>query len=264
MQLNDIKRKISSQDGASLTWALLLFVICAVVGSVVLTSGTATAGRFSKLSSYDERFYAVTSAVSMLRDILEESEVSIEHIKNITRTINEDGSSNDESSFSIYVNGADTSSTLASIVSKKKSNISFRLGLDLVYGKQDSNYDYLTNGWSVFKTDSFAIDSQYYKVIIPDKSGTSPYCDVILTIKTENNKLKIDFGTIIDVNNKGSVLTNMYSLEYKCMPEIVDDGDYEDITEETVEGDGTVTQMIKCRKKAYIKYELVNAYKNHV
>ena len=62
------KQKLISSKGASITFALLLFLVCAVVGSVVLAAGTAASGRFSKLAESDARYYSVTSAVDLLRD----------------------------------------------------------------------------------------------------------------------------------------------------------------------------------------------------
>ena len=66
--MNDLKRKLNSQRGASITWALLIFLVCAVVGSVVLTAGTAAAGRMSQQAVSDQRYYCVTSAVQLLID----------------------------------------------------------------------------------------------------------------------------------------------------------------------------------------------------
>ena len=65
-----IRRKLNSRKGASITWALLIFLVCTVVGSAVLVAGTAAAGRMSKLAENDQRYYAVTSTAGLLRDIL--------------------------------------------------------------------------------------------------------------------------------------------------------------------------------------------------
>lgn len=68
--MNVLKRKLNNQKGASITWALLIFLVCAVVGSVVLVAGTVAAGRMSKLAESDRRYYAVTSTAGFLRDAL--------------------------------------------------------------------------------------------------------------------------------------------------------------------------------------------------
>lgn len=66
-----------SERGASITFALLLFLVCAAVGSVVLTAATASSGRMSRLSEMDRRYYCVSSAASLLRDCMDGATVTI-------------------------------------------------------------------------------------------------------------------------------------------------------------------------------------------
>lgn len=80
--MNAIRAKLRSQRGASITFALLLFLVCAVVSSVVIVAGTAAAGRMAKLPDMDQRYYAVTSAAGLLRDTI---------CRNVTVKVNEDG-----------------------------------------------------------------------------------------------------------------------------------------------------------------------------
>lgn len=75
--MNRLKKKIRSQTGASLTFALLLFLVCAVVGSVVLTAGTAAAGRMSEITEMDQRFYSVNSAARLLIELIDDKPVTI-------------------------------------------------------------------------------------------------------------------------------------------------------------------------------------------
>ncbi len=70
--MNRFKKKLNNERGASITWALLIFLVCTVVGSAVLVAGTAAAGRMSKLAENDQRYYAVTSTAGLLRDVLKE------------------------------------------------------------------------------------------------------------------------------------------------------------------------------------------------
>ncbi len=63
-----MKRKLKSQRGASITFALLIFLVCAVIGSVVLGAGTAAAGRISSLPKSDQRYYSVTSAARLFEE----------------------------------------------------------------------------------------------------------------------------------------------------------------------------------------------------
>ena len=73
--LHKLKQKLKSQTGASITFALLLFLVCAVVGSTVLVAGTAAAGRMSKVAEMDQRYYAVNSAARLLVDLMERDEI---------------------------------------------------------------------------------------------------------------------------------------------------------------------------------------------
>ena len=63
-----IQKKLRSERGASITFALLLFLVCAAVGSVILTAATAASGRFSSLAESDQRYYSVTSAARLLKE----------------------------------------------------------------------------------------------------------------------------------------------------------------------------------------------------
>ncbi len=73
-----IKNKIRSRRGASLTFALLLFLVCAVVGSVVLVAGTAASGRMSQIAEMDQRYYSVNSAARLLIEMMENKSVRVE------------------------------------------------------------------------------------------------------------------------------------------------------------------------------------------
>ena len=75
--MNRIREKIRSQTGASLTFALLIFLVCAVVGSAVLVAGTAASGRMSKIAEMDQRYYSVNSAAKLLIELIDGEAVTI-------------------------------------------------------------------------------------------------------------------------------------------------------------------------------------------
>ena len=75
--MNRVKKKLNSRKGASITYALLIFLVCAVVGSAVLVAGTTAAGRMSEVVKSDQRYYAVTSAARMLIDQIDGVPVTI-------------------------------------------------------------------------------------------------------------------------------------------------------------------------------------------
>ena len=57
--------------------ALLLFLICALLASVVLAASTTAVGSYSKLSQADQRYYCVTSAADLLKGKLDGSSVTV-------------------------------------------------------------------------------------------------------------------------------------------------------------------------------------------
>ena len=81
--MNAMKNKIKSQRGASITFALLLFLVCAVISSVIIVAATAAAGRMSEQAEMDERYYAVTAVANKLITIMknEDKEVKLQYTK---------------------------------------------------------------------------------------------------------------------------------------------------------------------------------------
>ncbi len=74
--MNAIKNKIRSREGASISFALLAFLVCAVISSVVIVAGSTAAGRMSQIAQSDQRYYAVNSAAGLLQSTLDGKVVS--------------------------------------------------------------------------------------------------------------------------------------------------------------------------------------------
>ncbi|MBR3245214.1 MAG: hypothetical protein IKF90_21395 [Parasporobacterium sp.] len=72
--------------------ALLLFVVCGVVGGIILAAATVAGGRVSGIADMDKRYYAVTSAAQLLAETIGEKEVTIEQV--MTYTVLTDSSGN--------------------------------------------------------------------------------------------------------------------------------------------------------------------------
>ena len=70
-------KKLKSNNGISILVALLLFLVCTVIGSIVLAAATAASGRISGLVESDRRYYAVKSAAELFRDMLDEKELTV-------------------------------------------------------------------------------------------------------------------------------------------------------------------------------------------
>ena len=90
---SQIRKKMHSQRGASLSVVLLLFLVCITVSSIVLAAATAAAGRQSDLTLADRRYYNVLSAQELLWDELENT--SVEITRQTTYTAFADGSYSD-------------------------------------------------------------------------------------------------------------------------------------------------------------------------
>ncbi len=99
--MNRINNKLRSRTGASITFALLLFLVCAVLCSVILSAATAASGRMAGVAQRDQRYFAVTSACEMMRDMVggEDSAVTV-----VKKTITV--------STTTYVNGAANGSSV--------------------------------------------------------------------------------------------------------------------------------------------------------
>lgn len=79
---NRISRKLRSETGASITYALLLFLVCAALSAVILVAATTASGRMSRIAETDQKYYAVTSAAELLRDMMDGQSVSMVKMKN--------------------------------------------------------------------------------------------------------------------------------------------------------------------------------------
>ena len=74
---------LRSRTGASLSLALLLFLICGVVGALVITAGSTAAGRMSQLAEMDQRYYSVSSAAELLANELDGGTVNITRVREV-------------------------------------------------------------------------------------------------------------------------------------------------------------------------------------
>ena len=79
--MNAIKNKIRSESGASITFALLLFLVCAVISSVVIVAGSTAAGRMRGLKDMDARYGVIADAGHQLCRIFDGQEVAVTYRK---------------------------------------------------------------------------------------------------------------------------------------------------------------------------------------
>ena len=122
---NRIKAKLRSRTGASITFALLLFLVCTVLCSVIIAAATAASGRMSRIAEMDQRYYAVTSAAEMLKQLFDGKSAVIEKKIAGTRTetyqsgLVSSSTTYDDNDFELYVDSDEvgTSPSFDSILS---------------------------------------------------------------------------------------------------------------------------------------------------
>ncbi|MBQ6401261.1 MAG: hypothetical protein IJI20_03130 [Firmicutes bacterium] len=68
---NRIAKKLHSRKGASITFGLLLFLVCAVAASIIIVAGTSAAGRLSGLADSEQRYFSVSSSARLIEDLVD-------------------------------------------------------------------------------------------------------------------------------------------------------------------------------------------------
>lgn len=63
-------KKLHNRSGASLLFAILVFMLCILAGTGALTAAAANAGRFTHLEAEQQRYLTMGSAAGLLRDAL--------------------------------------------------------------------------------------------------------------------------------------------------------------------------------------------------
>ncbi len=75
------------QEGATLLLALLFFLLCAVCGSVILASATASAGRMAGRGKNRQKYQSVEAAARLLENELHNASVLVQESEKITVTV---------------------------------------------------------------------------------------------------------------------------------------------------------------------------------
>lgn len=77
--MKNLKRKLRSNRGASITFALLIFLVCAIVSGVVIVAASTAGGRMSGMKETDQRYFAATAAAHVLQDIFDDKTVVVNY-----------------------------------------------------------------------------------------------------------------------------------------------------------------------------------------
>lgn len=102
------KHRFEDERGASLSMALLVFLVCAVVASIVLTATSAASGRLAQLRKTDKSYYNVTSAARLFLDILGENKSATVERTCTGAVETGDGWNLDAASWTVTVDGDNT------------------------------------------------------------------------------------------------------------------------------------------------------------
>lgn len=94
--MNKMIRKFKDKSGASLMLALLVFLICAMVGASVLAAATASTGVVTTTWTDDADVYAMKSAATMFNDTFTSA-----HWQSATETKNTDNTLNKPTSINL-------------------------------------------------------------------------------------------------------------------------------------------------------------------
>ena len=245
--MNKLRKKLNSQSGASITFALLLFLVCTVLSSVIIVAATASSGRMSKIAETDQKYYSVTSAAALLKDMFADPDKPISIVKvevsdkktkyNADGTVKENGVYSNPELKAVYL--VDKAANL--IQSEKDCS-----GETIIYG----------NG-STTQFDSIQKDAAYH---IYNKDTTSVNRTFSMTslvkeeLKTDKDPLAVDVSE--KIREDGSIVLQLSSnddapyvltltlfaerkefviiKEVDSEPDIESDGSYSVITTKTI------------------------------
>lgn len=85
--MNAVQRKLHDRSGATLTVALLFFIMCSAAGSVILAAATTSTGRLTELQASDQNYYAVVSAAKLIRDEIDGQTIGVKQTETKTTIV---------------------------------------------------------------------------------------------------------------------------------------------------------------------------------
>ena len=222
-----IIRKIKSEKGATLSMALLLFMVCAAVGGVILAAATAAGGRVAKIAEADQRYYNVTSAVQLLAEEISGQEVTIERTHTYQVTVDEDMEPVDGSSpvdvaikpYKTYVNGIERTAASSDL------NFVEQIAVELLFGSNALND---STGWAGSLSQIIESGSEA-KIDGSDISFTMTLTDGSNSLETVDctGYLQNDGTMVIDVKNHDG--DEKYTLGLYMKPNVSETQDIENI-----------------------------------
>lgn len=215
---NRIKDKLRSQMGASITFALLLFLVCAVLSSVIIVAATTVSGRMAGIAEMDQRYYSVTSASQLMKAVLVEKPFIVKITTSSSDTVYTDSGSstidNDDETFITYlIPNVDSSIELAELENMTAEDIA---GISdvIIIDKTENDFAKPT-----FKSiQSYAAYKYYRNESIP-KTATDPFKLMLKSSVREpegsdSDPLAITIEERLDLDKGGSIVLILYNTNY--------------------------------------------------
>lgn len=228
-----IKKKLRSDRGATLSMAMLLFLVCAIVGGVIIAAATAAAGRLSQIAETDRRYYNVTSAVQVLSEQIAGEEVTIDQIKTYNEIV---GGSAGAGTYEIRINGTkyrQGGSAALDFLSARALQMMF--GNLLIDPEEEENWDISIDSEKSWTPDSGASFTMSLK-----DNATSEQLGEMVECK---GFVKEDGSLIINVKNKVSGDDSVYSVALIMLPNIAERTETDETDAVPVSADGTDAEL---------------------
>ena len=178
--MNRLKEKLKSDRGASITYALLIFLVCAVVGSAVLVAGTASSGRMSEVADNDQRYYAVTSAARLLIDLIDDQTATFVKVEDSSGTKYYDMSGTEVSDNTKFdsvsdqagyhlLKGAGVSNNFSLVTDKSELDVTIQEAVDVATGEMTLEIKKTTGSGTKSRTYSMILFFNLDKSEVIDK-----------------------------------------------------------------------------------------------
>lgn len=217
MVVRIIRAKLNSSRGVSVLMALLYFLVCVSIGSVVLTAGTATAGRYAELAKSDQRYYGVTSAAKLCRTLIGEETITVRLAETVTVTTSEDGSSETRTTYYSATVSGETGflNENGPLTEQAAAALWKRVAGDDADTWAKKAWDTSDNGWSGLPVaDSDATKCGELQQSLTDSAGSS------IQVQVDVNYAIMDNGTIsfevknnLDPSDAGG---RQFKLSFEC------------------------------------------------
>ena len=208
MSLKDLARvKLRSQTGASITFALLIFLVCTVLSSVLFTAATVSSGRMSGITEADQRYYAVTSAAELLVNQFKEHPVVslVEKVETTCTTTYEENGNIAKDDKGKDIKTETVSASVYVIADKNGSEIDEVS--DLVDdGINSNNIDSLA-----YKNDTFQKDAVLRVYNYTQDSSTNPLNDKKLDLISSESADDLGVAINEELDENGEIIFTLYN-----------------------------------------------------